>query len=54
MLVVAERELFTPCGACLDWIFQFGGPGCHVAFQAARDREPVLYTAGVLMPHYPR
>src|ERR1700733_12453766 len=25
ILVVAERNKFTPCGSCLDWIFQFGG-----------------------------
>src|SRR4051794_19531422 len=25
MVIVAERELFTPCGACLDWIMEFGG-----------------------------
>src|SRR6188472_3095923 len=25
ILVVAERERFTPCGSCLDWIFELGG-----------------------------
>ncbi len=24
VVVVAERERFTPCGACMDWIYQFG------------------------------
>ena len=33
IIVVAERERFTPCGSCMDWIFQFGGPGCVVAYQ---------------------
>ena len=22
ILVVAERDKFTPCGSCLDWIFE--------------------------------
>ena len=25
ILVVSERDKFTPCGGCLDWI-EFGGP----------------------------
>ena len=23
LLVVAERNFFTPCGACMDWVMQF-------------------------------
>src|SRR3982751_3188940 len=34
VLIVAERVKFTPCGACMDWIMQFGGPDCIVAFQS--------------------
>jgi len=26
------RDHFTPCGSCLDWIFQFGGADTIVAF----------------------
>jgi cytidine deaminase len=25
VLIAAERERFTPCGACMDWIFELGG-----------------------------
>jgi len=54
ILIAAEREHFTPCGGCMDWIFQFGGPECLVAFQSREGGELNVYTAGDLMPHYPR
>jgi cytidine deaminase len=51
--IVAERDRFTPCGACLDWIFQFGGGACVVAWQT-RDRSVLTVThAADLMPYYP-
>ena len=30
VFIAAERERFTPCGACLDWIFELGGAECVV------------------------
>jgi cytidine deaminase len=54
VLVVAERERFTPCGSCLDWVFELGGPDCLVAFQSAPGREIEILKASELMPHYPR
>jgi cytidine deaminase len=54
IIVVAERERFTPCGACMDWIFQFGGPECLVAFQTSRAGPINVVTAHELMPFYPR
>jgi len=53
MVIVAEKHKFTPCGTCLDWIFQFGGPGSIVAYQNKRGGRIVKYTASELMPHYP-
>ena len=53
ILIVAQRERFTPCGSCMDWIFQFGGPECKVAFQNKPDGNISFYTAHELMPHYP-
>jgi len=53
ILVAAERERFTPCGSCMDWIFQFGGPDCKVGFQNSEDGPISFYTAHELMPHYP-
>jgi cytidine deaminase len=53
ILIVAERNNFTPCGSCLDWIFQFGGPETYVAFQNSPYVDIVKYQAKDLMPHYP-
>lgn len=54
ILIVAEREYFTPCGSCMDWIFQLGGPCCLVGFQQTPGGRIVQYSARELMPHYPR
>jgi cytidine deaminase len=53
VVIAAERERFTPCGACMDWIFEFGGGRCLVAFQARRDGPLDTYRAEELMPFYP-
>jgi cytidine deaminase len=53
VLVVAERQKFTPCGACLDWIFEIGGPACYVGFQAEPEGPVSWFLANELMPHYP-
>jgi cytidine deaminase len=53
ILIVAERSSFTPCGSCLDWIFQFGSPDTPVWFVNAEGKQQG-FTAGELMPHYPR
>ncbi|MCW2671810.1 MAG: hypothetical protein JWP14_399 [Frankiales bacterium] len=54
VVVAAERERFSPCGACLDWIFEFGGAECVVAWQPSPDADLVVLRAGDLMPYYPR
>ena len=53
VIIVAERERFTPCGACMDWIYQFGGPSCSVGFQSSPHAEITMYDAHDLMPYYP-
>jgi cytidine deaminase len=53
LLVVAERDRFTPCGACMDWIMQFASETCIVAFQGRPAGEFTLYTTMQLMPFYP-
>lgn len=52
IIIVADRAMFTPCGACLDWIFEFGGPECEVGFM--NNTLELFYTAKQLMPFYPR
>jgi cytidine deaminase len=54
LVIASERDRFTPCGACLDWIFELGGPDCLVAFQGAPNARIAAMRADQLMPHYPR
>ena len=55
IFIAAERERFTPCGACMDWIMQFASDGdCLVMAQAAPGGESRRYLASQLMPFYPR
>lgn len=54
VVIASQRDRFTPCGACLDWIFELGGPGCLVAFQHAPGAAIEALPADQLMPHYPR
>jgi cytidine deaminase len=51
ILITADRDSFTPCGSCLDWIFELGGPACMVAFENRSGLK--MYRADELMPHYP-
>ena len=53
ILVVSERDKFTPCGGCLDWIFEFGGPKCLVGYQTKKEDKVIVFEAHELMPHYP-
>jgi cytidine deaminase len=52
--IAAERERFTPCGACLDWIFELGGGDAQILIQRTQDEAPARYSADQLMPLYPR
>lgn len=55
VFVAAERERFTPCGGCMDWIMQFAKDGdCAVFSQSVRGGEIRQFTAHELMPFYPR
>lgn len=53
LVVASERVRFTPCGSCLDWIFELGGPACLVSFQNRRDGVITTLRADELMPFYP-
>jgi len=54
ILVVAKRDNFTPCGGCMDWIYELGGPDCIVGFQNAINGTVKKYLAKDLMPYYPK
>lgn len=53
IIVVAPRKQFTPCGACMDWILQFGRQDTKVAFQSSPEASFLEFEAVDLMPHYP-
>jgi cytidine deaminase len=53
IVVVANRLGLAPCGGCVDWIYEFGGPSCSVGWQNPDQPDPVLYSARELMPLYP-
>ena len=52
--IAAERERFTPCGGCMDWIMQFAADQCYVGAQSTPGGPMQSYTATDLMPFYPR
>lgn len=54
IFIAAERQRFTPCGACLDWIFEVGGEDCIVLNQGIQEGPTLQHTAAELMPFYPR
>jgi cytidine deaminase len=53
IVVASRRGRFTPCGGCVDWIFELGGPDCLVAFQGEPGGRLETLRADELMPHYP-
>jgi cytidine deaminase len=53
LFIAAERSQFTPCGSCLDWIFEIGGETCVVFSQSIPNGPTTAYTAEELMPFYP-
>lgn len=53
VFIAAERERFSPCGACMDWIFELGGSACRVHWQSHPSGEIYTLFASELMPFYP-
>jgi cytidine deaminase len=54
IVIASERERFTPCGGCLDWIFELGGPRCVVRFESSPGADYTEHRADELMPYYPQ
>lgn len=52
VVIASDRAFFSPCGACMDWIFELGGPDCRVIVTSMA--VGVLNApAKDLMPYYP-
>jgi len=54
ILIVAERDFFTPCGSCMDWIMQFADENTLVGFQGSKNGEIQSFRTRELMPYYPK
>ncbi|MFG3166470.1 cytidine deaminase family protein [Streptomyces sp. NPDC048200] len=53
ILIAAERDRFTPCGSCMDWVFELGGENCLVLSERLPGVANNELTAQELMPFYP-
>lgn len=53
VMVVSEESFFTPCGGCMDWILEHGGPNCMVLVASSAEGPLMTWHAHELMPHYP-
>lgn len=51
--LVAKTEFFTPCGACLDWLFQFCDEDSLIIIQN-KYNEIKEFKLNELMPFYPK
>jgi cytidine deaminase len=58
--VASDRDVFTPCGRCMDLIMEYGEKSCKI-YCVNADKITVstirpdvtTFAAGDLMPHYP-
>lgn len=55
ILIVSVHPGTTPCGGCMDWIMQFGGPDSLIAVTHDKSEQQKLIwrRAEVFMPLYP-
>lgn len=51
--IVSDGQGIAPCGACRDWILEFGGEECWVVWQGEEDQTTHLFSAYELMPLHP-
>jgi len=54
ILVVADKERFTPCGSCMDWIVQHAvSDNVSVVYHDITTGKEQVYKVCQLMPFYP-
>jgi cytidine deaminase len=51
--IAAERELFTPCGNCMDLIMEFQEDDAYVIYVNPKTKKDAIFLASQLMPYYP-
>jgi cytidine deaminase len=52
--IAAERDRFTPCGGCMDWIMQFAAEPCYILAQSSPGGPIQSFATTELMPFYPQ
>lgn len=53
ILIVADREMFTPCGSCMDWIIQHSEEDCLIGIEN-KSKSLRIFRIDDLMPYYPK
>lgn len=53
LCIAAEREIFTPCGDCMDHVIEFGGKHAIIYHYRPSKKDVRKFTAKQLMPYYP-
>ena len=53
VVIVSDREYFTPCGACRDMLMQYGGKYCVIESYKLNGEIVFHGELADLMPHYP-
>lgn len=51
--IAADRELFTPCGHCLDVIMEFATKDAKIIHINPRTRKTTIIPLSKMMPYYP-
>lgn len=52
--IYCEREQFTSCGNCRDWLFHFSGQNEKLPVYIDNGKKILIFELGELIPHYPR
>lgn len=52
--IYCEREFFTCCGSCRDWLHHFSGQNTELRVYIDNGDRILLFKLGELIPHYPR
>lgn len=51
--IVSNNEGVPPCGACRDWIVEFGGDTCWVIWEGEDVGSTQTWRASELLPFHP-
>lgn len=53
IVIAANRELFTPCGRCMDLIMKYCVEDAIIIHYNPKTKKESQFTLRQLMPHYP-